>query len=59
MMPVAAIRAAGHDVRVARYAASPEAVYAMFSGGGMSYAEAELKAAASPSRRRRPGSGRI
>ena len=44
MMPVAAIRAAGHDVRVARYAASPEAVYAMFSGGGVSYAEAELKA---------------
>lgn len=44
MMPVAAIRAAAHDVRVARYAASPEAVYAMFSGGGMSYAEAELKA---------------
>jgi hypothetical protein len=44
MMPVAAVRAAGHDVRVARYAASPEAVYAMFSGGGMSYAESELKA---------------
>lgn len=44
MMPVAAIRAAGHDVRVARYAASPEAVYAMFSGGGVSHAEAELKA---------------
>jgi hypothetical protein len=44
MMPVAAIRAAGHDVRVARYAASPEAVYAMFSGGGMSCAESELKA---------------
>ena len=31
-------------MRVARYAASPEAVYAMFSGGGASYAEAELKA---------------
>jgi hypothetical protein len=44
MMPVAAIRAAGRDVRVARYAASPEAVYAMFSGGGANYAEAELKA---------------
>ena len=39
MLPVAAIRAAGHDMRVARYAASPEAVYAMFSGGGASYAE--------------------
>ena len=44
MIPVAAIRAAGHDMRVARYAASPQAVYAMFSGGGVSYAEAELKA---------------
>ncbi len=44
MMSVGAIRAAGHDIRVARYAASPEAVYAMFSGGGASYAEEELKA---------------
>lgn len=44
MMPVGAIRAAGRDMRVARYAASSEAVYAMFAGGGSSYAEAELKA---------------
>jgi hypothetical protein len=44
MISVAAIRAAGRDMRVARYAASPEAVYAMFSGGGASFAEAELKA---------------
>ena len=44
MLPVAAIRAAGHDIRVARYAASSEAVYAMFSGGGAAYAEAEMKA---------------
>ena len=44
MITVAAIRAAGHDMQVARYAASPEAVYAMFSGGGASYAESELKA---------------
>jgi hypothetical protein len=44
MISVAAIRAAGHDMRVARYAASSEAVYAMFFGGGASYAEAELKA---------------
>lgn len=41
---VGEIRAAGHDVRVARYAASPNAVYAMFAGGGASFAEAELKA---------------
>jgi hypothetical protein len=44
MMPVAKVRAAGHDMRVARYAASPEAVFAMFSGGGASYVEDELKA---------------
>jgi hypothetical protein len=44
MIPVSAIREAGQDFRVARYAASPEAVYAMFSGGGASFAEAELKA---------------
>jgi len=44
MVAVGAIRAAGHDVRVARYAASEQAVYAMFSGGGTSYAEGELKA---------------
>jgi hypothetical protein len=44
MISAAAIRAAGHDIRVARYAASSEAIYAMFSGGGAAYAEAELKA---------------
>lgn len=44
MMPVAAIRSAGYDVRIARYAASEEAVYAMFAGGGGAYAAAELKA---------------
>ena len=44
MLPVSDIRAAGHDMRVARYAASPEAIYAMFSGGGAAYAETELKA---------------
>jgi hypothetical protein len=44
MLSAAAIRAAGRDMRVARYAASREAIYAMFSGGGASFAEAELKA---------------
>ena len=44
MLAVAEIRAAGFDMRVARYAASPQAVFAMFSGGGASHAEAELKA---------------
>ena len=56
MVSVAAIRAAGQDVRVARYAASPEAVYAMFSGGGVSYAEGELKAGPYPDRAAPPGS---
>jgi hypothetical protein len=41
---VSEIRAAGHDVRVARYAVSPSAAYAMFTGGGAAYAESELKA---------------
>ena len=40
---VAAIRATGRDVRVARFAPSPDAIYAMFSGGGLVWAEAELK----------------
>jgi hypothetical protein len=44
MMPMAAIRAAGLDVRLAYFAASPNVSYAMFSGGGIAFAEAELKA---------------
>lgn len=43
LMPVSAVRAAGHDLRIARYAASPRVDYAMFSGGGLAYAEAALK----------------
>ncbi len=43
-VPVAAIRAAGFDIRVARFAASPDLDYAMFSGGGLSWAEARMKA---------------
>ena len=39
-------RAAGHDVRVARFAASDDARFAMFAGGGMGWAEARLKAGA-------------
>ncbi len=37
MMPVSEIRAAGRDVRVARFAASEHCVYAMFSGGGAAW----------------------
>ncbi len=37
MIPVSEIRAAGRDVRVARFAASEHCVYAMFSGGGIAW----------------------
>lgn len=43
LIPVSAVRVAGHDLRIARYAASPRVDYAMFSGGGLAYAEAALK----------------
>ncbi|MAC82006.1 MAG: adenylate cyclase [Rhodobacteraceae bacterium] len=44
MVPVAGIRAGGRDVRVARYSVTQAVDYAMFSGGGMAWAESELKA---------------
>lgn len=44
MVPVAEIRAAGRDVRVARFAVSAGVSYAMVSGGGLSWAESEMKA---------------
>ncbi|MEX0311448.1 MAG: DUF3095 domain-containing protein [Tateyamaria sp.] len=43
---VADIRAAGRDVAVARYAVSDGVDYAMFAGGGVSWAEAAMKAGA-------------
>jgi len=43
LTPIAAVRAAGHDVRVARFAPSPYVTYAMFSGGGLPWAEAAMK----------------
>jgi Protein of unknown function (DUF3095) len=43
LVPVAAIRAQGLDVRVARFGPSPNLSYAMFSGGGLSWAEAAMK----------------
>lgn len=46
LVPVAEIRAAGHDVRVARFAASPGVDYAMFAGGGLAWAEARMKSGA-------------
>jgi hypothetical protein len=44
LVPVADIRAAGRDLRIARHAASSGVDYAMFSGGGLSWAEAQMKA---------------
>ncbi|MBP0614961.1 DUF3095 domain-containing protein [Jiella mangrovi] len=44
MLSVAEIRARGHDVAVARFAASPDVAYTMFSGGGLAFAEARMKA---------------
>lgn len=43
LVPVAAVRAQGLDVRVARFAPSPNVSYAMFSGGGLGWAEAAMK----------------
>ncbi|MDQ8728942.1 DUF3095 domain-containing protein [Bradyrhizobium sp. LHD-71] len=43
LVPVADIRAKGFDVRVARFAPSPNVSYAMFSGGGLGWAEAAIK----------------
>ena len=43
LVPVAAIRAQGLDVRIARFAPSPDVAYAMFSGGGLAWAEREMK----------------
>ena len=43
LVPVEIVRAQGLDVRVARFAASPNVSYAMFSGGGLGWAEAAMK----------------
>jgi hypothetical protein len=43
MVRVGTIRAAGYDVRAAFWQASKDLNYAMFSGGGLEWAEAELK----------------
>lgn len=44
LVPIRDIRAEGRDVLVAHYAPSPAVRYAMFAGGGLAWAEAELKA---------------
>ena len=43
MAPVSAIRASGHDMRVALWQASDDVRYAMFSGGGMAWMDQQLK----------------
>jgi hypothetical protein len=44
LVPVEAVREAGFDVRVARFAPSPDVTYAMFTGGGLAWAEGQMKA---------------
>ena len=43
LVPVSAVRERGWDVRVARFAPSAHVSYAMFSGGGLAWAEKEAK----------------
>ncbi|TXG96230.1 MAG: DUF3095 domain-containing protein [Nevskiaceae bacterium] len=43
LVPLKEIRDRGHDVRVARYSPSPFVSYAMFAGGGTTWAEAQMK----------------
>src|ERR1700712_4926649 len=43
LVPVTKVRAQGLDVRVARFAPSANLSYAMFSGGGLGWAEAAMK----------------
>jgi hypothetical protein len=46
LIPIADIRKQGLDVRVARYGPSPNLSYAMFAGGGLSWADAAIKSGA-------------
>src|ERR1700753_1715714 len=43
LVPMSAIRAQGLDVRIARFGPSANLSYAMFSGGGLGWAEAAMK----------------
>jgi hypothetical protein len=43
LVPLASIRAVGADVRVARFGPSANLSYAMFSGGGLAFADAAMK----------------
>lgn len=46
MVTVEEIRHAGLDLRLARFAITPDVSYAMFSGGGLAWGEAQMKAGA-------------
>ena len=43
LVPVRDVRAQGLDIRVARFGPSPNLSYAMFSGGGLGWADAAMK----------------
>lgn len=43
MVPVDDVRAAGHEVLMARFAASDNVCYAMFAGHGLAWAEEQMK----------------
>ncbi|MGQ0682468.1 DUF3095 domain-containing protein [Bradyrhizobium sp.] len=43
LVPVSAVRAQGLDIRVARFGPSANLSYAMFSGGGLGWADAAMK----------------
>jgi len=42
-LPVASVRAAGHDILVARYQVSENYIQAVFAGGGMTWADRAMK----------------
>jgi hypothetical protein len=48
IVPISDIRQQDLDVRVARFSASEQVAYAMFAGGGASWAEAQMKAGRYP-----------
>ena len=43
LVPLGAVRAERLDVRIARFAPSPDVSYAMFTGGGLAWAEQRMK----------------
>ncbi len=43
MMPMKSVRESGLDVRIARFAPSENVSYAMFTGGGLAFAESAMK----------------